>query len=237
MNGETYRAVRDYENLQKAAFPGVGQYNIPKIAPVYHLPDGLSWIGFNYVRGCREPKEHGVHFFIDDYQFIRVWRDADRYADRMAQFGAVLSPDFSPYSDFPKAVQIYNHYRKHWCAAYWQAHGALVVPTITWSDPSTFEWCFDGEPVGGVVALSSLGCVSDPEHRRWLVDGFYLMIEKLYPREILWRGTVPEELDGFKSIITPLPVFTARFDERRAQRGKNSKPDGIARREECPEQI
>ena len=219
MNGETYRCCRDYENLQKAAFEGAGQYNIPEIAPVYHLPEGLNWIGFNYVRGCEEPKKHGAHFFIDDYQFIRVWRDPDRYASRLAQFGAVLSPDFSPYSDFPKAIQVYNHYRKHWCAAYWQLHGALVVPTITWSDPSTFEWCFDGEPKG---------CMSDSEHRSWLVDGFRLMIDRLYPREILWRGSIPEELGDFESIITPLPVFTTRFDERRAQRGKERELSGDA---------
>lgn len=221
MNGETYRCNRDYENLQKAVFNGVGEYGIPEIEPVYRLPEGgINWIGFNYVRGCSDPEDHGVHFFIDDYQFTRVWKDPDRYADRLAQFKVVLSPDFSPYADFPKAIQVFNHYRKHWCAAYWQMHGALVIPTITWSDPSTFEWCFDGEPKGGIVAMSSLGCVTKKVYRKWLVDGFYLMMDKLFPREILWRGTIPEELDEFRSIITPLPVFTIRFDEMRKEKGK-----------------
>ena len=49
----------------------------------------------------------------------------------------------------PFAMQIYNQYRKHWLAAYWQLNGITVYPTISWSDENSYEWCFDGEPRGG----------------------------------------------------------------------------------------
>mgnify|MGYP000668335336 CR=1 FL=1 len=105
-----------------------------------------NWISFNFAKGCEEPERHGVHFFIDDYQFNRVWTSPDVYVEMLGRFQAVCTPDFSTYTDFPKAIQIYNHYRKHWLGAYWQAHGMTVIPTISWSDHDSYEWCFDGEP-------------------------------------------------------------------------------------------
>lgn len=43
-----YKTVRNYENVQKCMFDGVGQYNVPAIAPEQY--DGCSeWIGFNYA--------------------------------------------------------------------------------------------------------------------------------------------------------------------------------------------
>ena len=121
-----YRQQRNYENLNKAIFDGVGEFGIPEIRPVHDV-DVAHWISFNYAKGCEESEEHGVHFFIDDYQFMRTWTNPDTYMKMMRKFKAVLTPDFSTYTDFPKAVQIWNHYRKHWIGAYWQATGELHV--------------------------------------------------------------------------------------------------------------
>lgn len=51
----------------------------------------------------------------------------------LQQFRYVLIPDFSLYTDFPKALQIWNHYRKHWIGAYMQLYGIDVIPTIAWN--------------------------------------------------------------------------------------------------------
>ena len=51
----------------------------------------------------------------------------------LREFRYVLSPDFSTYTEFPKAIQIYNHYRKHWVGAYLQEAGVNVIPTISLS--------------------------------------------------------------------------------------------------------
>lgn len=152
---QLYRQSRNYENLNKRIFEGVGEFNIPALQSALFQVD--NWISFNYAKGCEEPDQHGIHFFIDDYQFIRLWKDPDRYLPMLAKFQAVCTPDFSTYTDFPKAIQIYNHYRKHWLGAYWQENGINVIPTISWSDEDSFEWCFDGEPAGGMVAVSSVG--------------------------------------------------------------------------------
>lgn len=210
-----YRNTRNYENLQKGMFWGAGEYDIPVLQPVKSL-DVDKWVPFNYVKGIKDADKTGVHFFIDDYQFERVWKNPDVYMRMLSQFGAVCSPDFSPYADFPKVIQLYNHYRKHWCGAYWQSRGLTVIPTITWSSPDTLEWAFDGEPVGGVVALSSFGMFGTDEVKAWLMDGYAEMIRRLEPVKVIWKGRVPDELadDEKSGLICKIESFTDKWGKK-----------------------
>lgn len=89
-----YRNRRNYENLERRIFDGVGEYGIPQIAPVTY-EGGCDWIGFNYAKSCKEPIGKGVHFFLDDYQFNRLWTDIDRYIPMLRRFRYVMSPDTS----------------------------------------------------------------------------------------------------------------------------------------------
>lgn len=118
----TQERVEKILNLDKASYPGAGDYDIPIIKPVYSLPPIREWIGFNYVLSDDDPKGKAVHFFIDDYQFERIWNDPDKYVDKLRQYACVATPDFSPYADMPLACQLFNHYRKHWVGAFLQAN-------------------------------------------------------------------------------------------------------------------
>lgn len=202
----TYRQQRDYENLQKAMFDGAGLYDIPILTPDNPVVD--NWIGFNFAKGCEEPEVHGVHFFVDDYQFVRVWRQPDVYTPKLKAFQAVCTPDFSTYTDFPVAIQIYNHYRKHWMGAYWQSNGIRVIPTISWSYRESFEWCFDGEPEGGTVAVSSVGTGANQETRKLFLDGYREMMARLQPSRIIMYGNIPDECQGN---IIPVRSFQQKW--------------------------
>lgn len=206
---ENYRIIRNYENLQKRIYEGAGPYNIPIIAKAHILPD--NWIGFNYAKGCEDPDVHGVHFFLDDYQFMRIWTDADRYAEMLRKFQVVCAPDFSTYTDFPKAVQIWNHYRKHWCAAYWQEYGIIVIPTISWSDESSYEWCFDGEPTDSIVAVSSVGTQDDEESARLFDLGFAEMVKRLSPSKIVMYGDIPDKCYEYGIELAHIEAFHKKW--------------------------
>lgn len=184
----------NFENLDKFQFCGVGKYDIPYIIPVTEYPQG-EFIPSNYVKSEKEPQSKNVHCFVDDYQFIRYWNTPDRYIHKLMQFRSVCAPDFSTYTDMPIAMQIYNHYRKHWLAAYWQLHGMTVYPTISWSTPDSYDWCFDGEPVGGIVAVSSVGCMADSESKRLFLLGYEEMQKRLSPSWVIFYGKVPVECD------------------------------------------
>lgn len=201
-----YQQRRNYENLNKGIFEGKGAFDVPRLFP--ERCNAENFIGFNYVRTCKQPYDKGVHFFIDDYQFTRLWRNPDAYLGLLHKFKCVCTPDFSIYNDFPKAIQIYNHYRKHWLGAYWQNCGIPVISTVSWSDKSSFEWCFDGEPVGGAVAVSSVGTQRSKESRLLFMDGYNEMLLRLHPSIIYFYGNVP---DGCNGNIVRIKAYQEKF--------------------------
>lgn len=187
-------------------------YGIPLLMPV-QLECPLEWIPFNAALTDTRREHHGVHFFIDDYLFERAWHDPYRYATLLSGFHAVMTPDFSLFTDYPVAVQIYNHYRKHLLGAYWQRFGLAVIPSICWGNEASFDWCFSGEPVGGCVAVSSVGTQKNPDARRLFLLGYQEMMRRLQPTKVIFFGDVPTECDG--PIEHHAPYYAAVHARRR----------------------
>lgn len=202
-----YKTTRNYENVNKALFPIENEFGIPQIEPTQMTCN--NFIGFNEAKSSKK-KDCGIHFFLDDYQFNRCWNNPDRYIEVLKRFCCVLSPDFSLFTDFPKALQVYNHYRKHWLGAYWQMHGIDVIPTICWSDEDSFNWCFDGEPVGGTVAVSSIGTQNNKYAKQLFVNGYNEMMKRLQPETVIFYGNIPEECYGN---IIKVRAFQEKFKE------------------------
>lgn len=204
--------MRNGHNLELGTFDVAGQYDIPVLTPV-QLDREYQWIRFNHA--LQEPNKecYGVQFFIDDYLFERVWRDPKRYALFLKQFPVVMTPDFSMFASYPRAVQIYNHWRKHQLGAYWQSLGLHVVPTIGWVDHDSFDWCFDGEPKGGTVAISSVGTQKNVESKQLFIDGYHEMMDRLEPSKIIFFGDVPNWCYGNIEHHAPYyETFTRKLD-------------------------
>lgn len=201
-----YVTERNIENLNKGFFRTEGVFDIPLLEATRIKteirdetggePTLIEYVPFNYAKGEKQRDKKSVHFFVDDYQFQRLWTHIDRYIPMLSGFCQVLTPDFSIYTDFPFAIQIYNHYRKHWIGAYMQAKGIDVIPTVSWSDPSSYGWCFDGEPIGGCVAVSSVGTQQSRESQELFLKGYREMMNRLKPQEILFYGNVPDGCGG-----------------------------------------
>lgn len=181
-------------NTEKRIYQGVGPYDIPEILPIQADVTGLQTVGFNYMLGEKHPEDKVLHFFIDDYQFERVWKEPNKYIPYLQRFKYVIAPDFSLYTDHPKAVQIFNHYRKHWCARYWQDHGINVIPCICWSTPDSFKWCFDGEPKNATVCVSTIGGFGNHVNNKqaWL-NGYNEMYCQIKPCHVIIFGKEYEE--------------------------------------------
>ncbi|MBE6129568.1 MAG: DUF4417 domain-containing protein [Erysipelotrichaceae bacterium] len=210
---KTQGSVLNILNLGYAQFPGVGKYDIPQIQPEKELPEGIEeWIGFNYVLSDKNPENKAVHFFVDDYQFERVWNRPDQYIPYLKRYKCVLSPDFSPYGDMPLITQIFNHYRKHWIAAYWQSKGITVIPTIRSStDPRSLEFYLDGEPTGGVVAYSSMWSGSDdPAMQKAFRREWNKMISVLHPTAVIVYGSILPIMESSNVQLIQIPKFTEK---------------------------
>ena len=175
-------------NLAYAQFEGEGFWDIPKMLPshVDNLAD-IPLQGFNFALKEKHPEKVGVHFFLHDYQFERVWNYPDRSVEVLKKFAYVLSPDFSPFADMPKTLQLYNMYRNRWCGRYWQEHGVNVIPTFTMGSEDLFEIFCDGIPKHSTIAISTMG------EGRWgkfrgLFSWWDVIQEVLEPETILLYG-------------------------------------------------
>lgn len=179
---------QNIHNLSYAQFDGVGEYDIPEMYAVHidNLVD-IPLQGFNFALTEKHPENIGVHFFLHDYQFERVWKYPDRYTECLKKFAFVLSPQFSTYEDMPKIVKIWNVYRNRWCGRYWQELGIKVIPTIQWAGDENFEFCLDGLPKHSIIAISTKGDGRWGNHKS--MDKFYdKTLEILEPKTVLLYG-------------------------------------------------
>ncbi|MDO5341302.1 MAG: DUF4417 domain-containing protein [Bacteroidia bacterium] len=163
-----------------------GKYDIPDISSGYSQPPG-NMLPFNMAKSCRDA-DSAVHFFVDDYQFERVWRSPARYAELLRPFRCVLSPDFSLYTDMPLAMKIWNVYRSRLIGSFWQKQGLNVIPTLQWAEPRTFDFCFSGIEPGGMVAVSTLGAAKHRVSKCFWQAGMSEAVKRLHPKTILVYG-------------------------------------------------
>jgi hypothetical protein len=94
----------------------------------------------------------------------------------------------------PKAMQIWNHYRRMWMGAYYQREGIRVIPAPCWSDEESFEFCFDGMPKDSTIIISSVGCVQNRLVRARFNRGFDEALKRLTPSQIILYGCIDDDM-------------------------------------------
>ena len=175
----------DALNLHLAPHTQFTSSGYPIIQATHYIPTRI--IPFNHIYSVRHT-DAGVHFFIDDYQFERIWNFPTRYLPRLQQFNCIFTPDFSLYTDMPAPIKIWNTYRSRLIGTWLQQQGLTVIPTISWADANSFAYCFDGLPSASTLAVSTVGALHNNHCRRLWLQGIDQMIERLQPTAILIYG-------------------------------------------------
>ena len=175
-----------------------GFYQMPMIEPVDYVPSDL--IGFNYALSATD-KTSGIHFYVDDYQFERVWNQPEAYLEKLAEFDCMLTPDFSLYTEMPIAMKIWNTYRSRLIGQMAQRMGITVIPTVSWCERETFCFCFDGLPKRATLSISTIGVKKDDENFGLWKAGVDEMIKRLQPRTLLiYGGKVDYDFGKIKTV-------------------------------------
>jgi hypothetical protein len=191
----------DKLNMQHR-YPADNKYNIPdlKAPTTTELPEPpLCLIPYNIrVRAENGYADAAMHFFLDDYRFEFVWSNPKQSFLRIQKAWLALTPDFSLYLDYPLAAQIWNTYRNRWCGAHWRAQGLVVVPTVSWSDKRSYDFCFAGIERGSPVAVSTVGAKWDSDTKRAFEHGFNEMVARINPRFIICYGNINGLENTFK---------------------------------------
>lgn len=176
---DTYNlGIMDNENVSDF-------WQMPIIKNDNFIPSKL--IGFNYAKTSKE-KNVGIHFYLDDYQFERLWNKPEDYVDILKQYECILSPDFSLYMDMPMPMKIWNIYRSRLIGQYYQSQGIKVIPTLSWAEEETFEFCFEGIPKGSIVCISTIGVKKNKEALKIWKAGVDELIRRIEPSTILIYG-------------------------------------------------
>lgn len=160
-------------------------WSMPQLSPCYDVPERI--IPFNEAMTSKDI-EAGVHFFIEDYQFERLWSTPERYLPILKKYSVVFTPDFSIYRDMPLAMKMWNVYRNKLLGAWMQSNGLKVIPTVTWSEYESFPYCFSGLPQNSTLAVSTVGSCITKRSRNVLEHGIRKLLNELSPRTLLIYG-------------------------------------------------
>lgn len=162
-------------------------YEMPTLKACNIIPTAL--VSFNAALTAKDHNQC-VHFFIDDYQFERIWNLPDRYVECLRQFQCVIAPDFSQYTDMPYPQRMWNNYRGKFIGAWLQSQGVMVIPNVTWSLPDSYEYCFDGIPQHSVIAINSTGAARYGLTRFLWLKGYREALSRLRPLAVIRYGTM-----------------------------------------------
>ena len=208
-----------------------GNYGIPILLPSNTVPLKLVPFGTEVRRQLVSTRGGCCHFFLDDYRFECIWNSPERYIELFKRQGQILTPDFSLFMDYPKALQIFNTYRNRWIGRFMQEHGVDVIPTVAWSDHCSYDYAFTGIPKHNTVAVSTVGVLNSEEAKERFLNGFRDMYYKLEPSHVLIYGKTYLELEDFITLVNlPTTCYDSYWVNKKRGNAKNDNEREIAKR-------
>lgn len=192
---KTSKNTRENPLFMRNSYKGQGRWNIPIVHRQEIDTSEISLIACSDTRSKDNNlnRANGVHFFVDDYRFEGIYTHPERTLNKYRQYAFLLTPDFSTYADMDLWRQLESVAKNRWVGAYWQDNGLTVIPTISWSTPRSFDFCFDGVEQNAIVAVSTLGC---KRSKLQFMRGYDAMLDKLNPETIICFGEPFLEMKG-----------------------------------------
>lgn len=189
------------QKLVRNEFKGVGKYGIPLIKRQNIDLDKIELLAFTKTKHNDEENQNKtIHFFTYDWNFQSVYEKPEESLEKLDQYYALLTPEFSTYKDMPLARQIDSVFKNRWCGAFWQKQGMIVIPTISWGSIPCLEFCFDGIERGSVVAVSTY---TREDNKDDFMLSYNKMLEIIEPSAIICYGTPFSEMKGKIKAIDP----------------------------------
>lgn len=160
-----------------------GKYEFPIIKKQNINIDEIDFLSYMEAKKAdNENKDKTIHFFTYDWKFEKVYEKPEEEFEKLKQYKYLLSPDFSIFTNMPKALQIESIFKNRWCGAYWQSKGLKVIPTVSWGDEKSFDFCFEGIEQGSVVAVCTYYRENCEEE---FMLGYNKMLEIIQPSAII----------------------------------------------------
>lgn len=174
-------------NLQLFNPSAVSLLEMPTIEPFSgKLPRFL--VPFHQARRSASHQAF-IHFFIDDYSFECLWNNPERYLPLLKSFEGVIGTDFSQLGNMPFPQRVWNCYRNRLLGQWMQHNGINYIHNVTWSLPDSYDYSFDGLPIGSTIAINCAGIAGSPSSKYLWYKGYEEALSRLKPSAIVRYGT------------------------------------------------
>lgn len=195
MNINTSKSMRSDNLFMRNEYSSHGKWNIPLIKKQAVDVENVTLIACSDTRSNDNETntKNGVHFFVDDYRFNGIYNNPEKSLRKYSQYAFLLSPDFSTYTDMNLWRQLESVAKNRWCGCYWQEQGLTVIPTISWSTPRSYEFCFDGVEKNSIIAIGMICC---KQNKKEFLRGYDYMLSKIEPEAVICFGTPFDEMRG-----------------------------------------
>ncbi len=183
-------------------YDSCGKYDIPIIHKQEIDINNIKLLSYvNTKKDDSKNKDKTIHFFTYDWKFNKVFENPEEEIEKLMQYYCVFSPDFSIFTNMPLALQIESVFKNRWCGAYLQSKGMRVIPTVSWGDKRSFDFCFDGIEKGSVVAVCTYYRENCEEE---FMLGYNEMLKRIKPSAVLCYDEPFKSMQG--NVIELLPT-------------------------------
>lgn len=131
---------------------------------------------------------YGIHGFLYDYKLESAWRAPMQVVPCLQRYSCVIAPDFSVFVDQSRALNVWNIYRNRWVSSFWQSKGIMTVPSASWGNVDSFDYCFDGLPENSIIAIGHMTTGKDRAYKKLYRLGVEALIERKHPVKLLVYG-------------------------------------------------
>jgi len=173
-------------------FKSVGMFKLPLVKKQEISLEDVKLIGYDKINQSKD-YDSIVHFFLDDYRFESIYNNPEKKLETLKQYKAVMTPDFSMFTEMPIALQLFSTFKNRWVGAYLQEQRIRVIPTVRWGDLTSFNFCFDGIEKGSAIAVSTLGVRNEKSH---FMLGYNEMLSRIKPSKVICYGKPFDEMKG-----------------------------------------
>lgn len=189
----------------------------PVLRPVF-VSNAKYSISFNELPS--KPSKHApdtiVDFYIDDVWFERLWKRTEDYTNRLAQYKAVVMPDYSLNSNMTTTDIYHNHYRAMVLCEYLNQRGITCIPNLQLLDWEHRQWQILGYPKHSTLAISTQGRVHKIAGRETFLNMIYYTLDRLEPTNLIMFGYKPK---NFREMC-PTEYLETRLQKRNKELGR-----------------
>lgn len=191
--------------LNKAEYSKENELPILHAVHLSEHPIGLIPFSIAMNRRCKD-FDCFVHFYEDDYLFLRIWNNPKRYLPRLKKFAGVIMPDFSVCIDFPKSLKMWSCYRNQTLGSWFQRNGLLCIPSAR-HEPKC-DFLLEALPKQSTIAICGRALTQNVLERRRFVRDIKTTVDILKPNAIIYYGSdLYHVMDYPRSLKIPVWLY------------------------------